>query len=101
MRKIREVLRLRAECGCTHRQIAASCSISPATVSDYLSRAEQAGLAWQEAQSLTEADVEKRLFRYLGRSEPSARAVVDFEWVCSRSRSAMGLGSRPSMGLVV
>lgn len=110
MRKIREVLRLRAECGCTHRQIAASCSISPATVSDYLSRAEQAGLGWEEAQHLTEPEVEGRLFRYLGRSEPSARAVIDFEWVHAElgrdgvtlqllwseyQEAAKGAGSRP------
>ena len=33
MRKIREVLRLRYECDCSHRQIAASCRLSPSSVS--------------------------------------------------------------------
>jgi transposase len=81
MRKIREVLRLRLECGCTQRQTAASCSISPATVHDYLRRAEQAGLGWEQARGLSEAEVEARLFRYIGRSEPSERAVIDFDWI--------------------
>lgn len=81
MRKIREVLRLRFECDCTHRQIAASCSVSPATVSEYLARAESAGLAWEAARDLSESEVEARLFTYIGRGEPSARAAIDFGWV--------------------
>jgi len=55
MRKIREVLRLHCELGCAHRRIAAACSVSLATVSDYLRRALRAGLDWQQAQSLSEA----------------------------------------------
>lgn len=101
---------MRAECGCTHRQIAASCSISPATVADYLSRAEEAGLAWQEAQRLSETEVEARLFRYIGRAEPAARAVIDLDWVHTELRrdgvtlqllwgeyqaAAQGAGRRP------
>ena len=39
LRKIREVLRLRHECQRSHRQIAASCDISPASVGEYLKRA--------------------------------------------------------------
>lgn len=81
MRKVREVLRLHHECGCKQRQIAAACSISAATVFDYLSRAERAGLAWEQARALTDAEVEARLFTYIGRSEPAARAAIDFPWV--------------------
>ena len=81
MRKIREVLRLHFELGCTHRQIAAACSVSPATVSDYLTRALRAGLGWQQAQPLSEAEVEAKLFVHIGRSEPEVRSAVDFPWV--------------------
>jgi transposase len=81
MRKIREVLRLHFECGCRHRQIAASCSVSPATVSDYLERAEQAGLTWEQAKALGDAEVEARLFKLLDRNEPAARASIDYKWV--------------------
>jgi transposase len=81
MRKIREVLRLRHECGCQHRQIALACELSPSTVCDYLSRAERAGLTWEQAKPLSDAEVEAKLFEHVGRSEPAARAVVDFQWV--------------------
>ena len=81
MRKIREVLRLHFELSCTHRQIAAACGVSPATVGDYLGRAMRAGLGWEQAQSLSEADVEAKLFTYIGRSEPEVRSAIDFDWV--------------------
>jgi hypothetical protein len=58
------------ECGCQHRQIALACDMSPSTVSGYLSRAESAGLTWQRAKPLSDAEVEARLFSYVGRSEP-------------------------------
>jgi len=81
MRKIREVLRLHFECGCQHRQIALACDMSPSTVSGYLSRAECAGLTWEQAKPLSDAEVEARLFSYVGRSEPATRAAIDFNWV--------------------
>ena len=81
MRKIREVLRLKYELGLGHRAIAASCAIAKGSVSDYLRRAQDAGLTWQEAKGLTDTEVEQRLFRHLGRNEPSARAPIDFAWV--------------------
>ena len=81
MRKIREVLRLHFECECRHREIAAACCMSPSTVGDYLSRAEQAGVTWEQAKVLSDAEVEARLFKVIGRSEPSPRAAIDFKWV--------------------
>jgi transposase len=47
VRKIKEVLRLRS-LGLSQRQIAASCAIGQATVSDYLQAADAAGLRWPE-----------------------------------------------------
>ena len=70
MRKIREVLRLRHECQRSHRQIAASCDISPASVGEYLKRAQAAGLEWGETRELSEEQVEARLFRQVGFNEP-------------------------------
>jgi transposase len=81
MRKVREVLRLQYECGLRQRAIAASCGIASGSVSDYLRRAERAGLTWQVARDLSDAEVEARLFKQLGRHEPQARAPIDFEWV--------------------
>ena len=45
VRKIKEVLRLQA-LGLSQRQIALSCAVGQATVSDYLKAAETAGLKW-------------------------------------------------------
>lgn len=47
MQKIKTVLRL-ASLGLSQRQIASSCEIGQATVSDYLRRAAQAGLQWSD-----------------------------------------------------
>ena len=81
MRKIREVLRLHSELGCTHRQIAAACHISPSTVGSYIERAAEAGLTWTDAAPLTEAEVEDRLFTYVVRSEPNVRYAINFDLI--------------------
>jgi len=47
VRKIKEVLRLHA-LGLSQRQIALSCSVGQATVSEYLKAAESAGLKWSD-----------------------------------------------------
>jgi transposase len=47
VRKIKEVLRLHS-LGLSQRQIAASCAVGQATVSDYLKAAEAAGLRWPD-----------------------------------------------------
>src|SRR5258708_38995105 len=47
MRKIKEVLRLHA-LGLSQRQIALSCAVGQATVSDYLKAAATAGLKWSD-----------------------------------------------------
>src|ERR1700674_2369348 len=47
VRKIKEVLRLQA-LGLSQRQIALSCAVGQATVSDYLKAAETAGLKWSD-----------------------------------------------------
>jgi transposase len=81
MRRIREVLRLRYECGLFHRAISAATGLSKGSVSDYLSRARQAGLTWPEASTLDDVELEHRLFAQPGRNEPPARVPIDFEWV--------------------
>jgi transposase len=81
MRKVREVLRLRYERGCSQRQIQASTGLSKGSVSDYLKRAEQAGLSWEMARELSDTEVDARLFKTLGTKEPPGRVPIDFEWV--------------------
>ena len=48
MRKLKELLQLRYELGLGQRQIARSCSIAQGTVSEYLKRAQAAGVTWPE-----------------------------------------------------
>ena len=62
MRKIREVLRLRFQCGQTGEAISAAVGIAPSTVSGYLARAVRAGLTWELAEAMADHDVEARLF---------------------------------------
>jgi transposase len=61
MRQIREILRLKHE-GLGHRAIARACGVGVGTVSEYLRRAQRAGLAWPLPPELDEAALEGRLF---------------------------------------
>ncbi len=61
MRKIRDVLRLKAG-GMSKRQIAASLSVSPTAVLNCLRRAESAGLDWPLPDELTDDVLESRLY---------------------------------------
>ncbi len=62
MRKIKEILRLKWECGLSQKKIAQSCGMSRSTVSDYLMRAGAAGLSWPLPDDVTEEELERRLF---------------------------------------
>lgn len=62
MRKIKEVLRLKWDCGFGDRQIARSCGIARSTVGEYLRRASIARLSWPLPEDLTEARIEQLLF---------------------------------------
>ncbi len=78
MRKIKEVLRLRYELGLAQRQIARSCSISRAAVSEYLERAEAAGLRWPLPEGSNDEQLEAELFRRPAAEPAVTRAVPDF-----------------------
>ena len=81
MRKIREVLRLKLEQGRGHREIAASCGIGVATVSEYLRRARDHGLSYEAAQALSDAELEAKLFPKPQYAAEVERVPIDFEWV--------------------
>ena len=78
MRKIREILRLKWECGLSNRVIAQSCSVSPSTVSDYVNRARAAGLVWPLADDLDEEKLFRLLFPKPTRS--ASRTIPLPEW---------------------
>jgi len=62
MRKIKEILRLKWECGLSEQKIAQSCGVARSTVGDYLLRAGAAGLTWPLPEELSELELERRLF---------------------------------------
>ena len=61
MRRIREVLRLKHECGLPNAQIAAALGIAKGSVANYLAAATVAGLTYSEAQALDDAALNARL----------------------------------------
>ena len=71
MRKIREVLRLKFEQNRGHREIAASCGIGVATVSEYLRRARDSG---PELPKILDA---LGISRYIARTFNSAATGVE------------------------
>jgi len=62
MRKLKEVLRLRYDLGLGQRQIARSCSIGQGTVSEYLKRAEAAGISWPLPEGWNDRQLEAAVF---------------------------------------
>ena len=86
VRKIQEVLRLKWESGLSNRAIARSCSISPTTVSEYIRRANAAGLRWPVPDDLDE----DRLYRLLfPQPAPSSERLVpepDWKYIHSELR---------------
>ena len=79
MRKIREILRLRHEKGLSQRAVAAACGMGAGTVSEYLSRAAQAGVHWPLPLELDDSVLEARLFPTL--PPGGGRAAPDLPWV--------------------
>lgn len=79
MRKIREVLRLRAE-GYSEREIAQSVGCARSSIQICLWRAEQAGLGWPPPSELDEAALEARLYP---RRQPGVEIhpAPDYAWV--------------------
>jgi transposase len=82
MRKIKEVLRLRFECGLSLNAIARALELSKGAVSKYDALARAAQLDWSSIQLLDEEQLAKRLLppQAIGPSQ-SAFAPIDFIWV--------------------
>ena len=78
MRKFTEVLRLRFELGLSQAEIARSCSISQASVSNCLKRARAAGVSWPLPEGWDEARLEEALFGHPLRRYVIRRPQPDF-----------------------
>ena len=64
MRKIKDVLRLRAS-GYSTRKIAQSLGLCRGSARNYIQRAVEAGLSWPDVQDLDEGALERQLFRQI------------------------------------
>ena len=78
MRKIEEILRLKYETGLSHRAIAKSCSVSPSTVSEYVTHAKAAGLNWPLPAGLSAEELEELLFPT--RAPAAGRGIPQLDW---------------------
>jgi len=87
VRKIKEILRLKCECGISEREISRSCQISRSTVAEYLRRASAAGINWAEASTFTEAELEKRLFPVQRVPRTIPRPSLDYEYIYQQLRA--------------
>lgn len=86
MRKIREVLRLKWGKGMSNRRIAASCGIGRPTVSEYLRRAEEAGLGWPLPDDLDDARLERLLFPPPPDLPAESRGIPDWSHIHTELR---------------
>jgi transposase len=80
MRKISEILRLRAQ-GMSVADIATSCGAGRTTVYEYLARAESAGIGWPLPEDLDEEALEERLFPPPSAELAARRPVPDWRAV--------------------
>lgn len=79
MRKIKEVLRLKA-LGLTGRQIAVSAGVARSTVSEYLRKAEVAGVAWPLPDQMSDPALGRLLFGP-GQVRPDKKQRPDYSYI--------------------
>ena len=81
MRKAREVLRLKWALKLSARRVAGSLAMGRSTVAEYLQRAVAAGLTWEEVETLSDAELEGRLFPSPPRKAAGGRPLPDWAQV--------------------
>ncbi len=87
VRKIKEVLRLKYDSNLSEREISRNCQVSRSTVADYLMKAKAAGISWSEALSLTDAQIEERLFPVKGIPSSVKRPTPDYDYIYNELRT--------------
>jgi transposase len=78
MRKLKELLRLKLECGLKHRQIERSIGVSVGAVSKYCALAQAAGLTWSAIADLSDTEIEQRLQPSASQARSAARIEPDY-----------------------
>lgn len=63
MRRIRETLRLHLQAGLSYNEVGRALKISKSAAGKYVSLARVAGVDWAIAQTLTDEELESRLYR--------------------------------------
>src|SRR6516165_4862061 len=94
MRRVREILRLKHECGASDREIARSLSIARSTVAVTLERVAAVGLRWPLPATLTDRVLEAMLYAGQGRHQGARRkAPLGSRWDVRHRRRT---GSQPA-----
>jgi len=94
MHKAREILRQKWDLCRTHREIAASVGQSLGAVATTLGRARAAGLDWAQAQGLSDAALEERI--YGPKAEGAPRPMPEFEYLhAERKKPGVNAGAAP------
>jgi len=78
MRKVKEALRLKFSCGLSISGIARSLNVARSTVSEYLSRADSAGISWPPPSDIDDDALERLLFPVSPSVPSSTRPLPDF-----------------------
>jgi transposase len=86
MRTIREVLRLKRDCGLSDRQIAKSTGLARSTIGEYLRRFHASGLLWPLSVALQERDLTSCLFPPVPVIARDQRPVPDWPQVQAELR---------------
>ena len=78
MRKIKDVLRLRAS-GHSTRKIAQSLGLGRSSARNYIQRAVEAGVSWPDVQNLDEGALERKLFHQVvgAQADPFVRGLLN------------------------
>jgi transposase len=84
MRRTKEICRL-AAASLTGRAIARSLGASSSTVGDAIARLKAAGLTWEHVETMSESELERRLYREHGQVAPDPREP-DWGRVCEELR---------------
>jgi hypothetical protein len=92
MRRVREILRLKHECGATERAIAQSLGIARSTVAVTLDRLAAAGLGWPLPGTLSDRVLEAMLYAGPG-TQRGSRRKIEPDWPMSIT-SCAGPASR-------
>ena len=88
MRRVREILRLKFECGAPTGRLRVAVGVARSTVQLCLARFAAAGLSWPLPATLSERGLEALLFARHGGSEPGKRRKAEPDWTPCPPRAA-------------